>query len=446
LFIPAGTYKITNTLYIPANAVLVGEGGDNTVIYQDGNDKSVFQTIASSSIPGTYVKLDAMTADIIPRNVSITGITFTRNQGSTTPVPLAMLDCLANSVFDSCTFVGNWNNGQGEERGLVLPGSNSALQVRGKGATTTENVVFINCEFRYVAHALYADYDSNEVTFQHCTFKNLYRGLTLGKSSTQSVGQNIGPQRFVVEASTFDNIDAEAIRVYANVPSKGHRSLHNRFFDVGNNNLGQSQPSRPVLTFENDNCESVGDWFQRNIDINLVDLNKTTLSSNFVAYVPDVLGVSKVEYGSKTAMLLSGTPITTPKVLIKAPLWTTSKTTIDYTIKKASTGLYRSGRLTISAHPSMSNNNAIVPVVEDDFVYHGEDAVTGTSVGGNIIFYVTAIDMAAVYYDETTLAPSVVGRPTLVVRYANPSGPGGNAEISYSVTMNNGIKDYVETY
>jgi hypothetical protein len=54
--------------------------------------------------------------------------------------------------------------------------------------------------------------------------------------------------------------------------------------------------------------------------------------------------------------------------------------------------------------------------------------------------------MAAVYYDETTLAPSVVGRPTLVVRYANPSGPGGNAEISYSVTMNNGIKDYVETY
>ena len=441
LRIPAGTYKITSTLYIPSNANLIGDGLDNTVIYQDNSSYPIFQTVASSSSPGVYQKIDFMNSDNAPSNVYVEGITFNRSVGSTNQVPIALIDCLKNSHFHKCKFVGTWVNGTGEEVAPVLPGSSSAVVIRGLGTVSTERLLFTNCEFKKTAHAVYCDYDSYKVSFKGCTFSNLFRGLTLSKASTSTPGQNYGPQDYLVEDCTFDKVDAEAWKVFDNSSSSGHRSVNNKFYDVGNNSAEQSQPTTPVLDFRVTNCVSLNDFFQRHVDINNIDLNKIGLPSTYIAYVPDVLGVEKLSYPAKTVTLLASTPVATPKILLKAPSWSSSKIVIDYVIRKGANDLYRSGTLTVVVHPDMTTGT-IKPTLTDDFVYYGSVDNTGNSVGGDIQFYANVTNFSAVEYNPVTLAPTTVLRPTFVLRYSNPSGPGSNATITYSVSVISGFKDF----
>ena len=442
LRVPAGVYKITSTLYIPPNLNLIGDGIDNTIIYQDNQSYPIFQTVAGSSIPGTYAFIDNMNSDNAPSNVYVEGITFKRSEGSVTQVPIAFVDCLKNSRFEKCKFIGTWVNGTGEEKDPVIPGSSSALVIRGLGAVTTEKVLFSNCEFKQVAHAIYCDFDSSKVKFANCTFINLFRGLTFAKTSSSTPGQNYGPQDYVVENSFFDKIDAEAWKVFANSASSGHRSINNRFYDVGNNSAEQSQPVTPVVDFNSTNSFSDGDFFQRSISIVDIDANKSSSPTRLIAYLPDVLGINRITYPSRTLTLLASTPVATPKILLKAPAWSSSKIIIDYVVRKGANDLYRSGTITAVVHPDMATG-LIQPTLTDDFVYYGTNDDTGNVVGGDLQFYATVNSLSSVKIDPITLVESVQYRPTLVVRYSNPSGPGGDATITYTVTIINGYRDFV---
>lgn len=442
LKIPAGVYKISSTIYVPSNINLIGDGPDNTIIYQINPDYPVFQTVASSSTPGTYVKFEFMNSDNAPKNVYIEGVTFQRDTGITQQKPIAFLDCLRDSHFNKCKFIGTWNNGTGEEVSPTISGSSSAINIRGLGSVTTDNVLFSDCKFTHVAHAVYCDYDSNKITFNQCSFINLFRGLTLAKTSTSTVGQNFGPQDYVIENCTFDKVDAEALRVFNNSSSDGHRSLNNKFYDVGNNSAEQSQPNTPIIDFGLSDSYSNGDYFQRNISIIDIDANKTSSPSRLVAYLPDVLGINNVSYPSRSLALLDSTPVSTPKILLKAPAWAPSKVIIDYVIRKNSNDLYRTGTLTISVHPDMASG-VIRPTMSDDFVYYGLAETIGNSVGGNLQFYATVSNLPSVKINSTTLVESVQERPTLIVRYSNPTGPGGEASITYKVTIVNGYREFV---
>jgi hypothetical protein len=446
LMIPAGVYKITRPLYIPSNVTLLGDGSDKTVIFQDDTTQNMLITVASSSGPGNYVFMTSvgMNDDNAPQNVLIQGITFIRNPGSQTPTPMVLLDCLRDSRFSDCRFQGVWNNGTGQERAPVVVGSNSAIQIRGLGAVTTENVIFEHCEFKNVAHAVYSDYDSSRITFTRCRFNNLFRGLSIAQTSTLTPGQTLGPQSYVVSDSVFDKVDAEAWKVFDNANCRDHRSINNKFYDVGNNSLEQSQPTLPVLDFMAVNCDSVEDYFQRNIDVNNIDLNKTGLGSNLIAYVPDVLGVDTLSYPTKTSTLLYNTPVTNPKILLKTPAWSSSKVVVDYVIKKTSSDLYRSGQLVINIHPDMAGVSGPSVTMTESFTYTAQNESIGSTLGGNIRFFATVANLTAIDYVEVSgqILPVTVQRPTLLLRYANPSGPGGNAIINYTVTITSGYKDF----
>lgn len=442
LRIPAGVYKITSTLYIPSNVNLIGDGLDNTIIYQDNGSYPIFQTIANSSSPGTYQKIELMNSDNAPSNVYIEGITFTRGVGNTVQVPIAFIDCLKYSHFNKCKFVGTWVNGTGEEISPIIPGSSSGIVIRGLGSVTTENVLFSNCEFRKVAHGVYCDYDSNKVSFKDCTFLNLFRGLTFSKASSATVGQNYGPQDYSVENSTFNKIDAEAWKVFTNSASAGHRSINNKFYDVGNNSAEQSQPVTPVIDFGSTDNYSNGDYFQRHISIVDIDVNKAASPARLIAYLPDVLGINNITYPSRTEIMLSSTPVVSPKVLIKTPAWSSSKVVIEYVIRKSSNDLYRTGTLTAVVHPDMVSG-IINPTFSDDFVYYGTTDDLGNVVGGDLQFYATVSSLSSVKINPTTLATEIENRPTLIIRYSNPSGPGGDATITYSVKIINGYREFV---
>jgi hypothetical protein len=442
LRVPAGIYKITSTLYIPSNVNLIGDGLDNTIIYQVNGSYPIFQTIASSSSPGVYQTIDVMNSDNAPSNVYIEGFTFTRGVGNIVQVPIAFIDCLKNSQFNKCKFIGTWVNGTGEERSPVIAGSSSALVIRGLGAVTTEEVSFTNCEFTKVAHGVYCDFDSYQVSFKDCNFTNLFRGLTFSKTSSATVGQNFGPQDFSVENSKFDKIDAEAWKVFTNSASAGHRSINNKFYDVGNNSAEQSQPVTPIIDFGSTDNYSNGDYFQRHISIVDIDVNKTASPATLIAYLPDVLGINNITYPSRSSTMLASTPVASPKVLIKTPSWSSSKVLIDYVIRKSSNDLYRSGTLTIVVHPDMVTG-IIKPTFNDEFVYYGSDDTLGNVVGGDLQFYAIVSSLPSVKINPTTLSTSIENRPTLIIRYSNPSGPGGDATITYSVKIINGYREFV---
>lgn len=448
VYFPAGTYKISSALYIPANTCLVGDGADKTIFIQDVDSMNILRTIATTSTPGNYKLMDvepiAFSNDTIPTNVYIEGITFLRKPGSVVSTPIAVLDCLTNTVFEKCKFQGVWANGTGSEVSPTVVGSNSAVVIRGLGTVTTENVTFSNCDFRNVVHAVYSDYDSNKINFKNCDFKYLHHALTLAYASNNTSGQSYGPESYLVDGCTFDKIDAEALVVYNTVSSKGHRSINNRYLDVGNNSMEQSQPVTPVIDFRVPNCDSVDDYFQRAYDINTLDLNKTGLNSSMIAYLPDVLGADSVTYPRRSAILQYNTQDANPKILVKAPVWSSIKVVIDYTIRKGAADLYRAGQLVINAHPDMATT-AIAPTITDLFTYTGQAETIGTTLGGNVRFIATVLNLTAVSITRDGSGNLVTGtttKPTLVVRYINPAGPGSNATFNYTVTISGGYQDF----
>lgn len=443
IYFPAGSYKITAPLYIPSNLTFIGEGKDKTIIFQNSDSTNILITVADNSAPGAYVDIGGMNDNNAPSNVLFEGLTFKRNPGSLTPVPVALLDCLRDSKFVNCKFEGVWQNRTGIEP-IASRGNNSAVQLRGLGEVTCQNVEFDQCEFRNFVHGVYSDYDTFSISFRRSTFNFLFRGITLAETSVDVPGQTLGPQNYLVMNCDFNKIDAEAWKVFDNAASSGHKSSNNRYFDVGNDSLEQSQPATPVLDFSVKNCDSDNDYFQRHVDVNEIDFNKVGLGTNLVAYVPDVLGVDALEYPTKSANLLFNTPVVSPKLLLKIPAWQQSKVVVDYVIRKNASDLYRAGQLVMNIHPNMANNQNLAVTMTDTFTYSSQSETIGTTVGGNIRFFANVVNLTAVEYSEVNgqIVPINVLKPTLVVRYANPSGPGGTANMSYSTRIVSSYKAF----
>lgn len=430
LYVPAGEYTINEVLRIPSYATIIGEGHGKTIITQTLEDKSVFQTVSTASTPGNYITLSSMTGVTYPRNVQIAGITFKRDDAAVIATPMALIDCLQDSKIQFCEFIGSWSNGQGSD----TDGSNSAIQIRSLGGTPSKSVFFDNCIFVKTVHAVYADYYATDFKFTNCVFNSLYRGLTIAKGADALVpGKEVASADFIVEGSRFDSIDAEAWKVFNTVGGgTGHVSRNNSFYDVGNYNQGYSNPVFPVLDFRTANCKSVTDHFERSIQIN--GTGPVT-----IAYLPDVLGPQTISYPARNAVLAHSTPLLTPKTLFKLPLWSGIKVTVDYVIKKQSS--YRTGTLTITAHPDMNVvGSSVIPGITDQFTFSTSGAfntsITSTA-GGNINFSaVTASLIARPESDPINGSP--ITKPTLLIKYANPDGPGSDANIEYSITITTG--------
>jgi hypothetical protein len=425
LYMPAGNYLISDTLYIPSNTTIIGEGRNNTVITMTANNKVVLQTKASSSLIGQPpVTLSSMDSNNSPKNIRVVGVSFRRGLGLLRTTPLFNVDCLSYGVFDDCQFASTWINGNDID---TVVGSDSAISIRGNGAVTTEKVWFNNCHFHNATHAVYSDYNSKDVVWNSCYFANCYRAFTLAYASNgDNNAQTTGPQFYTISESTFDSIDAEAIRVYPtnNKLSRGHKSNNNRFYDVGNSRSGIGGSYLPAIVYGSIDCESNNDFFQRSRQID-------TDFQSAVAYIPDVVGIAEVNYGVKQQTLLGNTLASAAKVLLEAPMAGTSAIYIDYTITLAP-NFYRNGTISIVVNKGMSAIGSVTsPVMTEKF-----NSTTGDD--GNIRFYVQAVNLP--------IANSATNRtqgPTLLLQYSNTNSQNQNATINFKTRI---ISDIDSTY
>lgn len=95
---PAGTYKVTSSILIPPNALLYGDGKNNTVI--SATTGSTFLT--SDSLFQTGVNLSLNSA-IMPESLCIRDMTLTT---ASTTAPVVYVDTATNVMFDYIKFSG----------------------------------------------------------------------------------------------------------------------------------------------------------------------------------------------------------------------------------------------------------------------------------------------------------------------------------------------------
>jgi hypothetical protein len=265
---PPGTFRITETLYIPKGTVIVGEGIDKTIIKIASTGSHIFQTVDSRSEGGLagYVTFDNTTTMIsnqLPEGIKIQGLTLEYDSVLTTVtnvLSMMSLDCATNALIKDVKFKGNYGIGVNTSTNHV------GIDIRGYQSVTADNIIIDNCYFENLYYGVKSNYDITNPVVQYSKFKNLHKGITFNdpKDSLAGVGPRFG--RFV--NNKFYDIENEAIYFGTNGTTTGthHVLLNNQYFNVGNRNslAGEDNPlSGPVVSFLSAENVSQNDYHDR---------------------------------------------------------------------------------------------------------------------------------------------------------------------------------------
>ena len=395
LMIEAGTYKITDTIYIPPYATLIGDGKEKTVIKMYTNDKPSFATIDGGSTSGNRITYANITNTNRPRYIFIEGITFESDSTVTECDGMFTLDCMTESTISKCKFKGNFVTRQGNVSNIT-----KGINVRGLGATTSENNLISNCEFENLTYGIYSKYDVQNHNVSNCFFNFCHTGIDLARDSSGSGSESQGPKYFTMSHNTFDKIDDYAIAVHNSTgKSIGHTSDSNIFKDVSNNSNGPNSPQTSVILFNTVLNNSVNDSFQREEYIN-------DDSYSEVPFLPNVEGYNYTHSRVQEKVLDEQNG---PTLFTKVPYTKSTVAYIDYVlIKTAGNITTRTGRLTLTITESTVD-------VTDSYRHIG-------SSDGNVTFSALMDD-----FDSTA------GNETVRVLFTNPIGD-GIGTIRYSLS------------
>jgi polygalacturonase len=251
LYFPAGTYKITETIIIPAYAKLVGEGANCTTIYLDTSSDisslSAYVARYGDSLQQTGVNIGNNGATA-PTNIEISSMTFQTAEVT----DVFLVEDATQCYFDSVNFVGPLTAADI----IATPSADNIAGVRFASTVSLvcNQITFDKCRFQGLTYGINTDQEINSVTVSNGAFVTLYQGISLGTGAPV----NGGATGFRAVQNLFDEVYSEGI-VYDAVDL--NVSAYNVFYDVGNQY--SSSPVTPVILFGNDNNVSISDMFER---------------------------------------------------------------------------------------------------------------------------------------------------------------------------------------
>lgn len=251
LYFPAGTYKVTETIVIPAYAKLVGEGANCTTIYLDTSSDisslSAYVARYGDSLQQTGVNIGNNGATA-PTNIEISSMTFQ----SAEVTDVFLVEDATQCYFDSVNFVGPLTAADI----IATPSADNIAGVRFASTVSLvcNQITFDKCRFQGLTYGINTDQEINSVTVSNGAFVTLYQGISLGTGTPV----NGGATGFRAVQNLFDEIYSEGI-VYGSVDL--NVSAYNAFYDVGNQY--STNPQTPVITFNSDNNVSISDMFAR---------------------------------------------------------------------------------------------------------------------------------------------------------------------------------------
>ncbi len=359
LFFPAGTYRINTALKIPPFAHLVGEGPDKTIIKNSGNNAVVVMQDDEGNVGSDIGNSSATT----PTQVQISNMTLR----TSVAYGGISLDRVTNAYFNNLKLQGSYASGGSDSA------TSKGVTVTNSTAThTTSNIVFNQCQFTKFARLVDLSFNCTNVKFHACDFKTAYYGALIGAEMDGSTtGLDDGPRDIQFTSSSWSDIGQQAILVS---PATGttddagprHIVSHANFYakTVGNNFEGVGSIREvPVIQFDNDECSSVQDFFER------TDLRRSDGSSELNA-APEVQGIGVTTKLIKSQTLPDNTSSAT--TINEFPALSSKGIVIKYKITRGT--LDRTGELVISC-----STNAVG--FDDTFTESGADVgVTLTAV------------------------------------------------------------------
>jgi len=247
-------------------------------------------------------------------------------------------------------------------------------------------------------------FDVTNVRFNDCDFSIAYYGAMIGESMDGSTsGLTNGPRDVQFTGSAWNTISQQAIHVKptagadAGVGPRNIISQANWYGkEVANNNEGVGSIREvPVIQFDNDECTSTMDFFERS------DLRRADGSSELNA-APELQGIGIQSKAIKSTTL---TDATTAATINEYPALAGKGLKVVYKIVRGT--LDRTGELVISA----STNGVSY---DDTFTESGAD------VGVDLIV------------DQKTDGSSITN--TIVLKYTTTS-TGSDATIDYQTTI-----------
>src|SRR6056300_94212 len=393
LFFPAGTYRINAALKIPPYAHLVGEGPDKTIIRNSGNNAVMVMQDDEGNVGVNIGNSSATT----PTQIQISNMTL-RN---TVAYGGISLDRVTKAYFNNVKFQGSYASGGADNsnsKGITVTESTSVY--------STTNVAFNQCQFTKFARLVDISDDSTHIRFHDCDFSTAYYGALLGAEMDGSTAGSInGPRDVHFTSSSWSDIGQQAIYVKPtagadagvgprNICSQGNwyaSSVANNFEGIGSVN------EVPVIQYDNDECSSIMDFFERS------DLRRSDGSSELNA-APELQGIGVQTKAIKSQTLADNTSAAT--TINEYPALAGKGLKVVYKIVRGT--LDRTGELVISA----STNG-----VSYDDTY----TESGSDVG---------VELTAALDNKDSTA----GSETVALKYATTS-TGTAATIDYQTTI-----------
>ena len=393
LFFPAGTYKINSALKIPPYAHLVGEGPDKTIIKNSGSNAVMVMQDDDGNVGSNIGNSGATT----PTQIQVENMTL---RTSVAKVGVS-LDRVTNAYFNNVKFHGSYASGgsdSSDAKGVTVTNSTATY--------TTTNVVFNQCQFTKFARLVDLSFNCTNVKFNACDFKTAYYGALIGAEMDGSTtGLDDGPRDIQFTSSSWSDIGQQAILVS---PATGttddagprHIVSHANFYakTVGNNFEGVGSIREvPIIQFDNDECSSVQDFFER------TDLRRSDGSSELNA-APEVQGIGVTTKLIKSQTLPDNTSSAT--TINEFPALASKGIFIKYKITRGT--LDRTGEFTISA--------------------------STTAVGFDDIFTESGADVGVTLTAVLDDKDSTAGNETVAFKFTTTS-TGTAATIDYQTTI-----------
>ena len=389
LYFPAGIYRVGGIIFIPRNAVLVGEGIDKTIIEVTTTGSGVFQTVdfngrrSEGTTPSNFFqgRFDATSTGSIthsitgpgrPKNIHIEGMTLKHSTSTSlnNSLSLISLDCVDNAIIRDVKFQGHntW----------TAPASSpdyTGIDIRGYGALlTSENIVIDNCQFTGLYYDVKSNFDTNHIVIQNSSFTSSTYGIAF--STTTNVVATDGPTYNRMLNNKFQDIYNQGIFVGSNRTGAAtfHVVENNSFVKVGDrgDTQGNSAVGTSVIRFATPGNASVNNYFGRE---KFHNLKLGTSPDSTSTYYPLIDGRATIDLNSVTTATASAFTSTS---IMRLPITGNAQyLQLKYTAMSAETvdNIQRFGTLQIYIRPGLDFSPTSPNQVKliDDYNASGSD-------------------------------------------------------------------------
>lgn len=389
-FLP-GTYKISDTIHLPAYVNIVGAGVRKTVFDYTGSSGIVFDFVKDFDPANPNASI---TSNTQPRFCDLRGFTVNTNDPDIT---CFQLDSVRDSKFEDIEVTGSYSDSTAFNTSIGFKLNAYSAVV------TTQRNKFNRIRFQGFTYGVFSNTDIFANHFNECEIRNCHYGVDFGDGTRINnfpviSGEQFGPRRNIIAHSLFDNINTYGIRV---VNGYGNRSRSNTFVNVGNDGSELNIGTYNIIKFVSQGNTSIHDMFDRAIKLVSNDQGTEIIIDDTIenvglstgnwenAYIREVDGTVTYQNLETQKIQINGS-IFSEIDAFRIPISNAVGVIVNYIYTSTEDNQLRHGQL----HLAIDKINNLVQVT-DDFNF------TGGNLGANpkdtaMTFYARIVDESVI--------------------------------------------------